>query len=206
MPKRLLIHTVAATVVVVFGLGVFFSGGSPSPSWLRFYSLAVSLAAGLLWAWEHLLWRLPIFQLVSGVVPDLRGTWKGQLVSLWNDPATGKTPVPRRAYLVVRQSATSLSLTLLTSESSSRSSLASVDVTSAPATVEYQFLNRPQLSVEARSRIHHGAAFLEVVGAPAKRLVGRYWTDRDSKGELIFDLRSSRICSDFREASELLGG
>ena len=38
-------------------------------------------------------------------------------------------------------------------------------------------------------------------GRPAERLAGRYWTDRDSKGELEFTHRHNGLADDFQQAS-----
>jgi hypothetical protein len=56
------------------------------------------------------------------------------------------------------------------------------------------------MRVEHRSRMHHGSAVLDVSGRPAARLKGRYWTDRDSKGELEFVERNKKLADDFAEA------
>ena len=71
------------------------------------------------------------------------------------------------------------------------------------AALSYIYLNRPKVSVEHRSRMHNGSAFLEVSGRPANRLHGRYWTDRDTRGEFNFDQRRTAIADDFEEAARL---
>ena len=65
------------------------------------------------------------------------------------------------------------------------------------------YLNRPDSSVEHRSRMHHGSASLDITGAPATRLRGRYWTDRDSEGELDFRERNRMLADDYDEADAL---
>jgi hypothetical protein len=92
---------------------------------------------------------------------------------------------------------------LLTDESSSKSSLASVSDDGAGATLAYMYLNRPDSRVEHRSRMHNGSAFFQISGRPASRISGRYWTDRDSRGELDFDRRSHHTADDFGEARKL---
>ena len=200
---RTIVQAVTATVVLVFAIGIWATGGAVSPTWLRFYSAAVLLATLLLGVWEHWLWRLPLSQRIASVPRDIRGTWKGKLESLWKDPATGESPPAKSAYLVVRQSASQVVVRLLTEESSSQSTLAKVAKDDASSTLAYVYLNRPDIRVEHRSRMHNGSAFLEISGKPASRLRGRYWTDRDSRGELDFDQRSEQLADDFREAGAL---
>jgi hypothetical protein len=90
---------------------------------------------------------------------------------------------------------------LLTDESRSTSALANVSEVDGSVLLAYLYLNKPDMRVEHRSRIHHGSAVFDVSGCPARRLKGRYWTDRDSKGELEFVERSNKLADDFAEAA-----
>lgn len=51
--------------------------------------------------------------------------------------------------------------------------------------------------------MHHGSASLDITGCPATRLHGRYWTDRDTKGELDFKERRKQTADDYEEAIAL---
>ncbi|MEW2631073.1 hypothetical protein AB0903_05290 [Streptomyces sp. NPDC048389] len=95
----------------------------------------------------------------------------------------------------------------MTDESKSASALAEVSEIDGSLVLAYMYLNKPDLRVEHRSRIHHGSAVFDVSGNPARRLKGHYWTDRDSKGELDFVERDKKnLADDFTEAAELFGG
>lgn len=203
MNRRTSIQVIAGIVVAVFAVGLWGSGVAVEASWLRFYSLAV-LVAGVLWiAWDRWLWRLPIFKNSESVSPVLHGTWRGLLTSLWPDPATGLPPDPKTAYLVVRQTASSLSVTFLTEQAQSASTLAQVQREAGTAKLLYVYLASPDPSFEESSRMHHGSAMLTITGSPARRLRGRYWTDRDSRGELDFTERVAALAGDIDEASAL---
>ena len=162
-------------------------------SYLQPYSFAVGVVILLLFAFEQWLWRVPpLARLLH--CPVLRGTWKGQLQSNWIDPATGHGIPAIELYVVVRQTYSTISLRLMTTESTSRSLVASLeaphdDVPRLAST--YQ--NIPGLLIQDRSRIHHGALMLEVYGNPANRLGGSYWTDRDTKGQLSLDSRAEKL-------------
>jgi hypothetical protein len=203
--RRLLVQVVTVVVVLVFAVGIWSTGDRLKLGWLRFFSAAVLVATAVLGVWDRWLWGLPIIQRIPRVPRDIRGTWKGILTSLWTDPATKKRPEPKTVFLVVRQTASQLTVVLLTDESSSRSSLASLSDDGAGVSLAYMYLNRPDSRVEHRSRMHNGSVFLEITGHPATRVRGRYWTDRDSRGELDFDQRRSRIVDDFRDAATLFG-
>jgi hypothetical protein len=93
---------------------------------------------------------------------------------------------------------------LMTDESKSTSALANVSEADGSVMLTYMYLNKPDLRVEHRSRIHHGSTVFDVSGNPARRLKGHYWTDRDSKGELDFVERDKKkLADDFAEAAEL---
>lgn len=199
MISRIRVQIIAALVIMVFVAGIWISGDTPRFQWLRFYSAAVMVVLLALAAWDYWLWRLPLVQRVARVPRDIHGTWKGSLDSFWKD-AAGSSPPKKTVYLVVRQSAWRVSVVLITDESRSTSSLARVLSDGVTASLEYMFLNRPDSRVEAQSRMHHGSASLDITGRPATRLRGRYWTNRDSRGELDFKERVLRIVEDYEEA------
>lgn len=203
MNHRLLIRYVATVVVVVFAIGIWATGGDLDVGWLHFFAAAVFVATVLLWLWETVLWKLRPAQRIRGVPRHVSGTWKGVLESFWIDPETGKHPSPKPAYLVVRQTASTVSVILLTDESKSASSLGVVSSGDGVASLVYMYLNRPDNKFEHRSRMHHGSTSLDITGLPPTRLRGRYWTDRDSRGELDFKERRDQKVDDFEQAVAL---
>jgi hypothetical protein len=203
MTNRARIQLIAATVVAVFAGGIWLSGGQLHSQWLRFYGAAVFLATIALSFWEAFIWRLPPVQRIQGVPRNVRGTWKGTLTSLWIDPDTSTPQPPKTAYLVIRQRASSVSVTLLTYQSRSSSFMGQVDTVDGRTALAYSYRNWPSPLLEDHSRIYHGSALLDVSGQSANRLVGRYWTDRDSRGELRFEARSKTAVDDFEACEKL---
>lgn len=203
MTNRLAVQVVAAVVVAVFAVGIWASGDKVDAGWLKFFSAAVFAAAAVLALWDRWLWKVRWVQRSRKVPRDLNGTWKGRLASFWIDPETGQRIPEKDAYLVVRQTYSTISVALLTDESRSKSSLGVVSTLDGDASLDYMYLNRPDASVEHRSRMHHGSTSLHVTGCPATRLRGRYWTDRDSKGELDFTMRKSERADDLDAAIAL---
>lgn len=197
------VQAIIGVAVLVFAIGIISTGGAPNPDWLRFYSFAVTAAVVLVGAWERWIWRWKIVQRLKFVPRNLNGTWKGTLASQWIDPETGKAPPSKPAYLVIRQTASTVSATMFTDEMRSRSSLGLVSGTDGAASLDYMYLSRPDSSVEHRSRMHHGSTSLDVIGDPVTRLRGRYWTTRDSKGELDFKKHVQRHVDDYDSASDL---
>ena len=203
MTTGILVRLVAGVVVVVFAIGILLTGGNLNPKLLQFFAWAVLAATVVLWLWERYVWKWELVQRLPRVPRDLNGTWKGQSESLWRDPATGQSPAAIEAYLVIRQTATTIAVAFMTDESRSYSSIALVSDTLGLTTLSYIFLNRPDPRFEAQSRIHHGATLLDVTGRAATRLRGRYWTDRDSRGQLDFTERRDGQADDFAQAQAL---
>lgn len=190
-------------VVIVFAAGILLSGGEVQIQWLKFYSGAVFVSLMLLAAWDRVFWHLGPIQRLKSVPRDIRGTWKGELRSNWVPPDS-ELPLPEKiAYLVVRQTASNTSIILLTDESKSSSNLAKVTSMDGNASLDYMYLNQPKMSVEHRSRMHHGSTSLAVTGRPTDRLEGRYWTDRGTQGELAFSLRSDSYAENFEQAESM---
>lgn len=182
------------------------SGDSMKVGWLRFYSAAVLVGLFIVWLWDRWLWGLRWVQKLPGVPRDIRGTWEGVLESLWINPATNEQEPPKPAYIVVRQTASHVSVCLLTDESRSTSSLAVLTQGVGGASLDYMYLAQPGSRFEHRSRMHHGSASLAVVGHPVERLRGRYWTNRDSRGELTFHRKVPAAAEDFEGAKALFRG
>lgn len=197
--SRIRASVIVAIVILVFAVGIWTSGGTVQSGWLHFYSVAVTVLIVLFAVWEYWLWRLPLVQRMPGVPRDISGTWKGELETFWKGE-TGTSPPRKAAYLVVRQLASRVSAVLLTGESRSASSLATVSSDGTTVSLDYMYLNWPDVHVEERSRMHHGSASLIVSGTPANRLRGRYWTNRDSRGELDFSARVPQFAEDFEDA------
>lgn len=200
MKGTITIRVVVGVVVVVFVIGTWLQDGTPDLAPFKLFSAAVLASVAVFNVWDFWLWRLPFVQRIPAVPRSIRGTWRGRLTSFWTDPATGRAPEPKIAYLAVQQTASHIVVKLLTDESRSSSALANVSDVDGSCILTYLYLNRPEMSVEHRSRMHHGSAVFDVSGSPVRRLKGRYWTDRDSKGELEFSERYRKLADDFDEA------
>ena len=178
-----------------------FSNRHKEILFLRLFALSVFAATLILNLWEWFAWHLKLSQKQRVVPRDIRGTWKGRLTSYWEDPETGQRPAPKTVYLTVRQTATTVTLVFFTDEAKSYSTLCRVRTNIAIPAVEYLYEGRPDSRVEDRSRAHLGAAVLDIVGRPASKLQGHYWTDRNSRGELLFDSRNKNIADDYDGAA-----
>ncbi|MBM4779304.1 MAG: hypothetical protein GQE15_16480 [Archangiaceae bacterium] len=205
MLSRLHLSVILLLAAGIWGTMLVIEGVAVSGTWFRPFSTVVGVLLLLLVAFDLWAWRLRFLQGWFVPRPDIRGTWRVELRTDWKDPATNEVVAPIPAYLVVRQTFSTLSLRMLTSESSSE--LVAAEISKA-ADGTYRlaavYRNEPKLSVRDRSPIHYGAIVLDVQGEPVKDLVGYYWTDRTTRGELRSLARNVTIASSFDEASSLL--
>lgn len=193
------------SIVAVCGLtwiGLLVLAGTVPASralWVPFGSV-VTLAGALVWLFDKWLWSWPPFTWLARRA-DLRGTWRGKLVSEWIDPKTGAALPAIPAFMSVTQSASTLYLRQFTGESSSVTVAASIvkDADGAES-VAVVYRNDPKSNVRARSPIHFGGMRLNVTGDDA--LAGDYWTDRNTRGHLTLERISRKPCRSFSEAQD----
>ena len=63
------------------------------------------------------------------------------------------------------------------------------------------YRNTPSILRRKQSPISHGGLLLYVRGAPIHRLEGEYWTDRETKGEILLSERmKGKLADDFQQA------
>jgi hypothetical protein len=190
------------TAVLWFGL-LWFTGQPISFNGLKLFvsiPTAVLLLVGLFDSWA---WRWPVVRQYLSQVPDVRGTWRGQLVTTWRNQ-DGELPPPLTVYLVVRQNYSSISARLLSEQSSSETRTANlIKAPDGVVALAAIYRNEPRLTLRAKSPIHYGAFQLVLEGDPVTRMRGHYWTDRSSGGELEFAERGERLAGGYAEASGL---
>lgn len=140
-------------------------------------------------------WKLKAFRgwLVS--FPNLSGTWLGFIYSDWVNPKTGEKPPPIPVMLTVNQSFAHISCVMRTSEmeSISYSEGFLIEPERQIKSVAYSYMSKPRLSLNERSIPHDGTAVFNIVERPKKKLTGRYWTERLTKGEIVLEYHSADL-------------
>lgn len=201
MVSRSQVQLIIAIAVVVWGALLFAQGVNLSPQLLQPFSFTVGAVVLILTVYDQWIWRLSLLRWVPGRPPLLRGTWAGTLTSTYVPPGDTAPVSPIQVFLTVTQSASALSVTLLTAESRSRSLTCALDESSPDFWVmSATYVNTPQLQFQDRSRIHHGSMVLDLHGSPPQALDGAYWTDRDTKGQIVLSSWSSQIHNNFASA------
>jgi hypothetical protein len=130
-------------------------------------------------------WRWPIFQGWLVCVPDLTGTWRGTLVPLIKSDGTLIAGEPIPTTILVRQSSFDVRVTLHTAGMDSRSYSGEViaDEESGEQRLTYSYTTDPSLGTRESNPRHDGTALLSL-RVDHRELVGRYWTDRLTRGDI----------------------
>ncbi len=185
-----------AVVLVVQGQHLSVHMLTPFSYVLTGMSLAVVL-------WERSLWSWPIFRGWLNKQPDLRGTWKGTVLSDWIDPDTKQGRGVIDVYLVVRQTYSTIDARLFSAESNSMSLSGNILTDHVGlSTLAVTYRNTPRILKRGRSPVNHGGMLLSLVGDPIHKLDGEYWTDRATKGEITFTARTKSKAHDFEESTK----
>lgn len=178
---RAIVYLVAFTWTVI----LYAIYGAISSTWLQPVSIVVTIVVYAVVAFDLWLWRLPFLQGWFVKRPVIDGSWKVELRSNWRDPNTETGILPIEGYMVVRQTFSTLSMRLMTEESISElvgtEIVCSVD---SQYCVSGVYRNEPRLHVRESSTIHYGAVWLRIIDEPVMKLIGHYWTDRQTAGEM----------------------
>lgn len=162
------------------------------PQAISIYAIIGIVFTKWLWRWKPLQgWLIKI--------PDLQGTWRGELKSDWINPETGKGIDPIPMVLVIRQTFSSIKCTLMTKESTSYSTTADINIVpnGEDLYLTYNYSNRPKATIRDRSAIHDGASILKIISKPNKCLEGEYWTSRKTRGEMTLTFESKELVEQF---------
>jgi hypothetical protein len=126
--------------------------------------------------------------------PRIDGTW---LTTLTPHPDShipdGGNRGPIQAAVLIEQTFWSVHVTLLTAESRSVSTSASLHgVTRQQAVLTYTYANEPDQQHRPRSQPHAGASQFNVTGREPQQMTGNYWTARLTVGDMAMSLLNRR--------------
>src|SRR6266478_5517153 len=112
--KAIIYGTVLAWTIVLYA-----SHESIKPTWLQHLSIVITIVLYAVMAFDLWLWKIPFLHGWFVKRPVIDGTWRVEIRSNWKDPATSAGIAPVEGYMIIRQTLSTLSLRLLTEESSS---------------------------------------------------------------------------------------
>lgn len=188
---KILVFIGAAVLTIT---GFFTDGPDIAGITVGRLGIVASVLIGLIVVFDRWLWRLPLVVRLFRTGPVLRGTWKGELLSTYDNTR-------RPVYLAVRQRFTEVEVRMMTEESTSETT--SCQLLRKPedlSILEYSYSNVPRATVRSRSEVHFGSARLESTGQVPSRIEGTYWTDRQTTGEMEFTSHVGAILQSYAEA------
>jgi hypothetical protein len=177
---------VIATALVVYRLEEPVRLGALE--WLKIAEGVVAIDSVLFGLFAALGWRWRALRGWLVVVPDLTGSWSGEIVPVLRDAdgrVTKADPIP--STLKIRQTLGAVSCRVETGEMASRSYAGDFicDEASGERSLVYCYGTDPILSRREQNPRHDGAVVL-AIRENGQMLVGRYWTDRLTRGELTY--------------------
>lgn len=134
---------------------------------------AIGIAIILTALYEKYIWRVNPFE----NTPKLSPRYIGKLKSTYDNKV-------RPATLEIKQTLTSIHVTMITQESKSKSLSTSIDNILGETQLTYCYLNTPKNEFRSRSDIHYGTAILSINNP--NKIEGQYYTDRKTTGDMIF--------------------
>jgi hypothetical protein len=199
-----LIH-LAAIISTSLALCPYIHADTLIESVLKIASYTTTLTTGLVFIFNKWLWKwMPEF--ITGL-PNLNGTWKGDLKYRWINPDTkidGKDTV-KPVFLVIKQTFLSIRICIFSVESESYSLSANISPTETGSwELSYNYDNTPDRSFRDRSQRHRGSAELKASKVnTAHQLKGDYWTDRWSQGNMEFLERKHKYATNYKSALDI---
>lgn len=202
MTAQRYIKAIIYTAVLAWTVVLYLNHEAIKSPWLHHLSTVITVVLYAVIAFDLWLWKLPCLHDWFVKRPVIDGTWRVQLRSNWQDPSlAGATVAPIEGYMVVRQTFSTLSMRLLTAES--HSELVGTEIVCSADRqycVSGVYRNEPRFKARERSEMHYGAVWLRIITQPAKQLVGHYWTDRATAGEMELTTRQKEKFQTFDSA------
>ena len=202
MISRLHLSVIVGIAAAIWALLLIADGVAVDVTWLRPFSGVIGAMVLVLLTFEQWAWRWKWLHPWFVGKPDIQGTWRGELVSLWRDPTTGAGRPPIEVYLVVKQTFSSIRVRLISGESHSDCLVVSIcEDAGGTQSLVGTYLNTPKILRRDGSPIHHGGMVLRILSSDRTVLDGDYWTDRGTKGSMRFEKWNPRRLYDFDRAA-----
>lgn len=197
MPSLGWTKAVAWMVAFAASVALIIGGQSFELAWLRSFGTATIAVTSLLYLFDRWAWRWPGIRRICPR-PDIGGTWHIEQLS-----SAPQAPNPIRAYLVVDQTFSKVTVSALYEDSRSRSLTAELRCEDHQWILSYLFRSHAGMVARADNPPRLGAAMLTLGGWPL-HIEGEYWTDRSTRGQLRSLAHDSRRARSFPEAERIL--
>lgn len=145
MISRLHLSAILGFAAALWAAMLIVQGVSVSAAWFRPFSIVVGAMVLLILAFDRWLWKWRALHPWFVSKPNLQGTWKGELISSWVKQQSSEPVPPIEAYVVIKQTFSSIRLRLITKESHSDCLVASIcDDAGGTQSIVGTYLNTPK--------------------------------------------------------------
>lgn len=200
--KNSVYSLVLISAIVWFVLAWFFgSNFSEAKVFFKLVPNVVTIDLFIIAVFTKWLWKFKCFREWLVPFPNINGSWIGYIHTNWVNPETEQRVPPIPVMLTVNQSFSQISCIMHTSEmkSYSISEGFNIDKDRQIKQLTYIYTSRPRILLNQRSVPHDGAIVFDIIEAPEKKLTGRYWTERDTKGEIVLNFHNTSILEEIPE-------
>lgn len=140
---------------------------------------AIAVACLLLFFYDRFWWK----SLNFWKIPVFAKEYEGTISSSYDNKK-------RKAKMIVKQTFLSIKITMKTAESCSDSVCESIEDQNGSLILTYTYLNKPDLKLYDRSKMHFGTATFRC--DDLEQLKGDYYTDRKTIGTMVFKASKSK--------------
>jgi hypothetical protein len=146
-------------------------------------------------------WKWKIFKGWLVPFPNLNGTWLGYIYSDWINPQTGTRAEPIPAMLCIHQSFSHTNCVMHTGEMKSYSIAEGFNINQDQQIkqLSYIYTSKTRALLSERNPQHDGAMIFDIIGDESKKLIGKYWTERKTKGEIKVEFHTKKILDEIPE-------
>lgn len=179
MPTPGWTRVVIALAAAAWAAIILIGGGDLEAEWMRPLGLASSIVVFLILVFDRWGWRWPVVRRLVRR-PVLRGTWKTELRSSYG----GRADEVIEAYLVVRQTLSTITARMLFDRSQSTSMSAELVCEDDRWTLYYLFRSEKHALEPTDNSPARGAAHLTIGRSPRLHLEGDYWMEHGTRGRI----------------------
>jgi hypothetical protein len=193
---------IAISVLLTVGFVILFPPNKFDRAYVwNVVSKITTIDIVLIYLFTKYLWKRKLFQGWLVPFPNLTGRWDGTIKSTWVDPTSGKNPAPIPASLSIKQNFFHINCVMYTAETKSRSMYGyfEIDEETQVKRLVYSYQSNPKSTIAYRSPRQYGTVIFEIStnnGIPYK-LIGNYWTDVKTTGEIILSYRDQNIIDEY---------
>lgn len=187
------IFAVVFVILLVFIIATLFGQNLDKLStWMSNIGIGVTILFTFYNLFDRYIWKLAFINVFVGV-PNLNGTWKGTLISDFDGEGKGKEAAKHHCMLVINQTYSKVKVRFFTNESRSYSFSEEINLNNEAQTkrLSYSYTNEASTLLRYKSPNHRGTVVLDLIND--NKLSGYYYTDRNTKGELIFEFYNKKL-------------